>query len=320
MTDAAGWPSSAAIVGSGTMGCGFAQLLALAGVEVAVIDVSAELADTARQRAISAAAQFAAAGMMPADAELRVAERVTAHASIADGVSNVDLVIEAVTEDLRVKAAVLAEIERCAPAHTVIASNTSAIPIADMAAGLTAPERFLGTHWFNPPQWVPLVEIIPGTRTSPAVIDRVQALLRRLGKRPVTVGDAAGFVANRIQFAMFKEAASVVADGVASAEQVDEVVRMSFGFRLPFYGPFAIADMAGLDVYSGAYTSLEADLGARFSPPPLLSELVAEGDLGTKTGRGFLPPDGVSPQVRTDRRDRAYYAMQDLLRQLAEEE
>ena len=258
--------------------------------------------------------------MMPPNAESRVGAMVIAESSISAGVRDADLVIEAVTEDPLVKTEVLAEIERSTAANPVIASNTSAIPIADMAAGLSVPERFLGTHWFNPPQWVPLVEVIPGSRTSPAVVELVHELLRRLGKRPVTVGDAAGFVANRIQFAMFKEAASVVADGVASAEQVDEVVRMSFGFRLPFYGPFAIADMAGLDVYSGAYTALEGDLGPRFSPPPSLLELVANGHLGTKTGNGFLPPDGIAPDIRAGRRDHAYFALQELLRQLAEQQ
>ena len=128
----------------------------------------------------------------------------------------------------------------------MIATNTSAIPIRELAPALRSPERFVGTHWFNPPQWIPCVEVIAGPSTSPEVIAKTASLLTRLGKKPVVVGDAGGFVANRLQFAMYKEAVSIVADGVATPEQVDEVVRNSFGFRLPIFGPFMIADMAGL--------------------------------------------------------------------------
>src|SRR5262249_27045115 len=148
------------------------------------------------------------------------------------------------------------------------------------------------------------------------VVERTAALLRRLGKQPVSVGDAGGVVANRLQFAMFKEAVSIVADGVATAEQVDEGVRNSFGFRLPVFGPFMIADMAGLDVYAGAYAALEADLGERFAAPPELTERVAGGRLGAKAGGGFssLGPDDL-PRVARER-DRAYVALGRLLASL----
>ena len=174
------------------------------------------------------------------------------------------------------KLAVYAAIEAAADDDAVIATNTSSIPIAQLAAGLQRPGRFLGVHWFVPPLLVPCVEVIPTRTTDDRVVDEVVGALTRLGKTAVSSsGDGPGFVANRIQFAMFREAARIVEDGVATPEQVDEVVRSSFGFRLPFFGPFTIADMAGLDVYADIFDTLERGLGRDFLPvrPGLTSTL-----------------------------------------------
>jgi 3-hydroxybutyryl-CoA dehydrogenase len=298
------------------MGAGFAQVLALHGVQVAVADARPELAAAARERLVAQARAFEDRGLLGAGSAERIARAVTAAASVGAAAQDAGLVLEAVTEDPAVKRAVYAEAAEAAPRDAVIATNTSAIPIRELAAGVPGPERFLGTHWFNPPQWVPCVEVIPGPTTDAEVVGRVVALLRRLGKRPVTVGDAAGFVANRIQFAMFREAAACVADGVASPEQVDEVVRSSFGYRLPFFGPFTIADMAGLDVYAGAYGALERDLGSRFSVPPQVRELVAAGRLGTKAGGGFLDLSPEQAAALVEQRDAAYVALAALIEEL----
>lgn len=314
----AGAAPRAAVIGSGTMGHGFVQLLALAGYDVGVADRTPELAAAAVERAVASARGFEASGLMEAGSADRIAARARGAADIADAVAGAEFVLEAVAEDPAVKDQVLAAIEAAAPAGCTIASNTSAIPIGSMAAGMARPERFLGAHWFNPPQWVPAVEVIPHAGTAPEHVERIVDLLQRLGKVPTVVGDAAGFVANRIQFAMFKEAASVVADGVASAEDVDRVVRASFGFRLPFFGPFAIADMAGLDVYAGAYAAMERDLGPRFAVPEALREHVEAGRYGTKTGGAFLDiqPEEI-PRLVAER-DRAYAELGRLLRRLAE--
>jgi 3-hydroxybutyryl-CoA dehydrogenase len=308
------WPRRAAVIGSGTMGAGIAQLLCLADVDVSIVDVALEQAQAARERSIQSVEAFERAGMMPTGAAATVGLRLRASESISTAVADAQFVLEAVTEDPATKLRVYAEIEAAASDRCVVASNTSAIPIRDLARGFTNRARFLGTHWFNPPQWVPCVEVIPTPDTAAGTVDQTHALLRRLGKEPVTVGDAAGFVANRIQFAMFKEAASCVADGVATPEQVDAVVRSSFGFRLPFFGPFEIADMAGLDVYAGAYAALEADLGSRFAPPESVVEHVSAGRLGAKTGGAYLPPD----PNRAARRDKAYFALSSLLDALAD--
>jgi len=311
------WPGVAAIAGVGLMGAGFAQLFALAGIDTVVADASAELAAAGRERAIRLAAEFESSGLMAPGAADAIAARVRAAPSIEAAAEGAGFLLEAVTESPGAKHEVYRRIEPVMGGDAVIASNTSAIPIRELATALRRPERFVGTHWFNPPQWIPCVEVIAGPSTSAGVLARVMELLTRLGKTPVRVGDAGGFVANRLQMAMYKEAVSIVADGVATAAEIDDVVRTSFGFRLPFFGPFAIADMAGLDVYVGAYAALEADLGERFAVPAELRERVARGSSGAKTGGGFtsLGPDDL-PRV-TQWRDRAYVALARLTAELA---
>jgi 3-hydroxybutyryl-CoA dehydrogenase len=311
------WPALAAVVGAGTMGTGFAQCMALAGIPCVVADASAELAASAVDRAVSHAARFERDGLIARGSAESVAARVSAAASVSEAVGAAQFIVEAVAEDPAVKRRVLAQIEADGPRDAVIATNTSAIPIRELGAAMSAPERFLGTHWFNPPMWVPCVEVIPGPLTGDGVIAQVLTLLRRLGKEPVRVGDAAGFVANRIQFAMFREAALVVADGIASAEEVDVIVSGSFGFRLPFFGPFAIADMAGLDVYAGAYRALQAQFGSRLSAPESIGLHVGSGRLGTKTNGGYLDHTEDEVADLAARRDRSFAGLSRLLAQIA---
>lgn len=307
------WPARAAVIGGGTMGAGIAQLLAAHGVAVAVADLTPELSAASVQGLKASARSFEGRGLLGAGGAERVDRLAQAAGSVAEAVTEAQFVLEAVAENPTIKRRVYAEIEASAPAEAVLATNTSAIPIRELGAELRHQGRFLGTHWFNPPQWVPCVEVIAGPKTEDRVVGRVNTLLAALGKRPVAAGDAAGFVANRIQFAMFKEAVSCVADGVADPEQVDEIVRSSFGHRLPFFGPFAVADMAGLDVYAGAYEALEAEHGPRFAAPERLLKLVDSGRLGAKSGGGFLGPQEETHEQRIERRDAAYVALSELL-------
>jgi 3-hydroxybutyryl-CoA dehydrogenase len=310
------WPAQVALLGAGTMGSGFAQIFALAGLPCALADRTPELASAARERLVELAAGYEAAGMFPSGAADRITGLVRAAGSIEEAVEGADYVLEAVFEDAAVKAETYRLIEPLVAADTVIASNPSAIPIGRLAAALERRDRFLGTHWFNPPQWVPCVEVIPTSDTRPDVVERVVALHRRLGKRPVTVGDAPGFVANRLQFALFKEATAIVDEGIASAEEVDEVVRGSFGFRLPFFGPFTIADMAGLDVYAAACAVVAEGLGPRFDVPRSTRELVEAGRFGAKSGSGYLewPAERREPLIAG--RYESYNALQSLLGEL----
>jgi 3-hydroxybutyryl-CoA dehydrogenase len=298
------------------MGAGISHVFASGGIETVLVDTTPELAEAGRGRALEVLRRVEAAGNVEAGAAARAEQHLSAAGSIADAVEGADLVVEAVDERADVKTAVYAEIEAAASEETVIATNTSSIPIAELAAGLEAPHRFLGMHWFVPPLLVPCVEVILAPATAEHVVHDVVQVLTRLGKSAVLVGDGPGFVANRIQFAMFREAARIVEEGLATPEQVDEVVRSSFGFRLPFFGPFAVADMAGLDVYADVYETLERGLGPGFAAPRVLRERVEQGAFGVKTGRGFLELSGPEVEELIARRDLAYAGLARLRREV----
>ncbi len=307
-----------AIVGSGYMGGGIAQVFALAGRDVQIADVSADHAARSRARIIDEAADYAGRGLFPEDAAERVAARVTAAESIEAAVRDADFIEEAVPEILSVKHDILSRISAACRVEALIGSNTSTISIATLATEVVSPERFLGVHFSNPAPFIPGVEVIPHAATRSGAATEVIALLKEAGKLGVEVADVTGFVLNRLQYALFSEAARLVEEGVASAEAVDTITRTTFGYRLPFFGPFAIADMAGLDVYAFCYRSLAEGYPERFAAPEALSERVADGALGVKSGRGFLatPPDQLPALVA--HRDNAYAAMSRLLADLGE--
>lgn len=301
-----------AVVGSGYMGGGIAQVLALAGAEILLSDASAERARNAIDRLVAEAEHFEASGLFAAGATEIIAANLTAVPSIEDAVTGVDYVTEAVFESRPVKFEVLERISKAAPPHAIIGSNTSAIPIAEMAEHVVFPERFLGVHWMNPAPFVPGVELIASSATSPVALDKAEALIRSAGKVPARVADTPGFVANRLQFALYKEAVRVVEEGLATPDQVDLVVSNTFGFRLALFGPFAIGDMAGLDVYAASYETLEARYGERLGAPEALREKVAGGHLGLKSGGGFLDIDAGEKAALVTYRDHAYRALAQL--------
>lgn len=309
-----------AVVGAGYMGLGIAQTLAQAGATVEVLDADDEATSAALDRLHRQVESHHRSGLIPDGAAESILERVSAGGSYAAALGQAHLVIEAVPESLDLKRQVWRDIDRHAGPETVLATNTSSIPITTLAAEVRDPARFVGMHWFNPAPFVPGVEIIPGAGTAADVVTWMTTVTAAAGKVPTVVADTPGFVANRLQFALFQEAARVVAEGVADAESIDAIVRTTFGFRLPFFGPFAIADMAGLDVYQGALEVLEEGFGPRFAPPRALTELVTRGDLGAKTGRGFLSLSPEEIEARAASRDRSYQALEHLLRTMKGEE
>jgi 3-hydroxybutyryl-CoA dehydrogenase len=222
-----------------------------------------------------------------------------------------DLVIEAVPEDPELKAEILARASKATDG--IIATNTSSLPIAGLADSVEKPERFLGVHWFNPPEWTPGIEVIAGTATDRAVVERVLEFLKDVGKQPAEVADRAGFVSNRLQMALLREALAIVAEGQTTRADLDTIVRSTFGFRLPFFGPFQIADMAGLDTYVGVYKTLERDVGPEFAPPQQLVELVEAGRVGAKAGAGFEEYSDEERDRLLLERDRRYAALTRLL-------
>jgi 3-hydroxybutyryl-CoA dehydrogenase len=303
----------AAIVGAGRMGAGIAESFITEGFEVVIVDATPEQCDASRERLLERMRAHAAAGLIAPEAATRAQDVTVAH-DISTAVHGADLVIEAVTEDTEVKREVLGVCDRDAPADAIIASNTSSLDINVLAGFVSRPERFLGMHWFNPPEWTPGVEVIPAAATRPEIVSRVVALLQSIGKRPSVVSSSVGFIANRLQMALFCEAARCVEEGLASPRDIDEVVRSCFGFRLPYFGPFQIADMAGLDVYKAVIEQHQQGFGGRFEVPGSLRRLVDEGHHGTATGGGFYDYAAGSPEVILVERDRRYAALSDLLK------
>ena len=312
---APGWPRSTAVIGAGTMGLGVSEYLAAAGVRVRISEATPELARQALERLGRRVRGHAEAGLLSQEAVDRAA-KVEAADDVARAVQEVDLVFEAVPEKLELKHEVLAACSEAAPAEAVIVSNTSSLSMEDLAPSVGQPERFLGMHWFNPPEWTPGVEVIPAQTTDPEVVEKVVAFLSGIGKRPAVVGNGPGFVANRIQMALFLEALRCVEEGLASPQEVDEVVRSCFGFRLPFFGPFQIADMAGLDVYASIFDVLERGLGERFEAPATLRAMVERGRTGTKSGAGFLEYTDEEREKLLLERDRRYAELNALLERL----
>ena len=303
-------------VGAGYMGGGIAQSLAAVGFEVRLADVDADATQAAHRRLLAEAEQFEAHGLFPPGSADRVRTNLHAAPSIEEAVAEVDFVEEAVPELPEVKREVLARVEAAARPDTIIGSNTSTIPVHVLAAGLRHPERFLTVHWSNPAPFIPGVEIVAGERTDPEVVPVVERMLERAGRRSAQVADVPGFVLNRLQYVLLKEAMSIVEEGVADATAVDTIVTSTFGFRLPFFGPFAIADMAGLDVYANGFATLEGAFGERLAAPQVLTDLVAQGRFGVKTGSGFLELEPDKRDELIAYRNRAYSAMAALLREL----
>ena len=305
-----------AVIGSGYMGGGIAQVFGLAGARVALADVSAEIAEKNYHRLIAESKDFVSEGLFPEGATAILEANLWPAPSLADAVANADFIEEAVPEILAVKQDILRQISAAAKPDAIIGSNTSTISIADMADAVTNPGRFLGVHFSNPSPFIPGVEIIPHAGTDENVVTEARQLIHDSGKSTAQVRDVTGFVLNRLQYALFHEATQLVEDGTATAEDIDTLVRTTFGFRLPFFGPFAIADMAGLDVYDFCYRSLQTGFPERFSTPRVLTELVEAGKLGTKTGAGFLnvPAERIPELIAY--RNKAYVLMQKLLDEL----
>jgi 3-hydroxybutyryl-CoA dehydrogenase len=269
-----------AVIGAGLMGHGIAQVFALAGHEVTITDTFAKNLETVKARI---AANLKDLGDDPA-----AVDRVTPQAGLAEAVREADYVVEAVLEDLPLKQKLFAEIERHVHADTILASNTSVIPITAIMQGLSNRERALGTHWWNPPFLVPLVEVIETQWTSPRTVAWTMELHRRAGKKPAHVKkDVPGFIGNRLQHALWREAIALVENGICDAETVDAVIKASFGRRIAVLGPLENADLVGTDLTLAIHETVLPAIDSRPGPSPYLKKLVASGKLGFKSGEGF---------------------------------
>lgn len=282
--------SKIAIVGAGTMGANIALNFTAHGQEVRLHDSNPVQLENARGIARTNAALLHQHGLLAGPVEELVA-RIAWESSLEQAVRGVDLVIEAVPEKLQLKRHLFSNLDRmCAP-ETIFASNSSTFVPSTMAMSLQQDERkgrFLVMHYWNPAHLMPLVEIVPHPNARPSVVDAVKALLTRCGKVPVVVRkEIAGFIGNRLAFALQREAMDLVSQGVASPEDIDLVARTSFGRRIPVTGIFGTADLGGLDVYLEICRGLFPELCSTMTPPALLGRLVEQGNLGVKSGAGW---------------------------------
>jgi len=274
-------PETVGVYGGGRMGAGVAHAFLVAGAAVTVVENDDAAADAARDRVTSSLQRAEERGKLggPLAEHLERLFVTTAAAELAGS----GLVVEAVPEDPALKARVLAAVEAAAP-DAVLATNTSSLSIDGLAAGLAAPERFLGLHFFNPVPASDLVEIVVGTKTDAGLVAAAQGWVEALGKTAITVTDSPGFASSRLGVAIALEAMRMLEEGVASAADIDTA--MTLGYRHPV-GPLRTTDLVGLDVRLAIAEHLARELGPRFEPPQLLRDLVAAGKLGRKTGEGF---------------------------------
>ena len=301
-----------ACLGAGRMGRGIAVAFAYAGHGVLLVDVKARdgesfraLSEGALGEVRTTFASLASLGLFAPSAVDALASRVTVvpAAERAEALGQAPLVFEGVPEILDLKREVLADASRLARPDAIIASTTSTIMVDDMAPAVERPERFLNAHWLNPAYLVPLVEVSPGTRTDPEITARLKAMLEGIGKVPVVCKSSPGFIVPRIQALAMNEAARMVEEGVASAEEIDTAVRVGFGFRFAVLGLLEFIDWGGGDILYHASRYLEGALGnERYRAPPVIERNMEEGRLGLRTGQGFLDYEGLD--VAAYRRER----------------
>jgi 3-hydroxybutyryl-CoA dehydrogenase len=282
-------PDSVACIGAGTMGAGIALAFALGGSAATMVARRQPTLDAAWRRIEASVGLLTGAGRLPGAGPEAVLGRIAGTTDLDGADLGTDLVVESVAEDVAAKRRLYRAIEpRLGPA-TILGTCTSSLSLAELAAGLDQPERFIGYHWFNPPELIALVEIVPAGVTAAAVTDRVEAFSRAIGKQPVRVAaDVPGFVANRLQYALIREAYHLVAAGVCSPADVDRVVTAGLGPRWAAIGPFLAMDLAGLDVHRAVVEQLFPRLSAATAVPPMLTALAGDGALGVKSGRGLL--------------------------------
>ena len=304
--------SHVVIAGAGTMGASLAQIFAQAGIQVTLWNRSQAGLDRAAALIRSNQSALVAAGRLSADDSNALMERIVPTTEDAC-FPTASFLLESIAEDLTLKQDFFRRISTLVPVDCILTTNTSGLSISAIGSTVAEPGRFCGMHWINPPHLVPLVEVIQGTDTGDGTMDFVYALAQRLRKKPIRAKDLPGFIMNRLQLALLREALALVDSGAATAEDVDAAVKYGLGLRYACVGPFETMDLGGVDIFCRIASYLLADLDDRKDTPPLLQTLTEQGACGFKSGHGFYDYSGEKAAAALENRDQKFIRVLDAL-------
>ena len=297
------------VMGSGIMGHGIGQTFALGGYEVTLNDLNDELLNKAVLQIKKNLETFVEFGITTSEAAQKALSRIRIETDFRSAVKHADIVVEALPEVMDLKKRVFRDLDDACPSHALIVSNTSGLSLTEMASETKRyrQSQAVIAHWWNPPHIIPVVEIVRGRYTSDQTVDLIFRLLTAIGKKPVKLlKEAPGFLGNRMQFALYREALACLRDGIASAEDIDLAVKGTFGFRLPTIGPLETSDLGGLDTFLNISEYLFKEIDRSTEAPEILRQKVKAGKLGVKAGEGFYPYPGEKAQEKINKRDRQF--------------
>jgi 3-hydroxybutyryl-CoA dehydrogenase len=296
-----------AVLGAGIMGRSIAQLFALAGFDTHLYDIKVEILEQAKQMICENLTLLTEESLIIGSDKQQALQRITWTTDLEEAVQDVQFIIEAVPEILELKLNLFKQIEQFTSSDTIIASNTSTIMLSQMMEGIQEQDRFIITHFFNPANFVPLVEVVKNDQTSNEVINTTLNLMTRIGKTPVLLKkEIPGFIANRLQAAVVREAFHLLNEGVAEAKDIDTAITSGPGFRWAFIGPLETADFGGLDTWKRVMENLAPELDKTENAPQVLTNLVDKGDLGTKSGQGIYSYIDKNVSEKIKERDRNF--------------
>ena len=305
------------VIGAGLMGHGIAQVFAIKGYKVKLFDNDSGVLNSAPERIGNNLQTLLEMGLVESRELEDCLNRIQLSHTLTEMCEGVELAIEAVSENLDLKRTIFSDLERLTPPQTILCSNTSGISISLISERLQFKERVVGTHFWNPPHIIPCVEVIKSQFTGDEEFHTVIELMERVGKEPVRVlKDVPGFLGNRLQHALWREAISLVEKGIADPEDIDRVVKYGFGLRLPFLGPLETADLAGLDLTYDIHQYLFSDLENRSTPSPLLKTLVDQKTIGVKAKKGFYRWTDESIKQIIQQRDKALLRISEIVKKL----